>query len=279
MLSEKKDSVKRADRGRKGKDTRSKSPLISIVTVSYNAEREIGATASSVASQSFRDFEYLIVDGASTDSTIAIARLNGPKRLRILSEHDDGLYDAMNKGLAMARGEYVIFLNAGDAFHSEKTLESYARAIRESKPDIIYGDTIIVDSERKFLRPRHLSAPERLTAHSFSRGMLICHQAFMVRRSLASKYDLTYRFSADYDWCLKCIHASRPGKRINLKTVTIDYLDNGLTEKNKRASLAERFLIMKSHFGLMRTLFAHMSFIPRALSRKIRHAVSRDGNI
>lgn len=245
-----------------------RAPLVSIVTICYNAEEEIAVTAASVASQSFGDYEHVVVDGASTDSTIARARLNGGRRMRIVSEPDNGLYDAMNKGLAMARGKYVLFLNAGDAFHSPHTLKSYARAIADTQPDIIYADTVIVDSSRKFLRPRHLSAPDFLTVRSFSRGMLICHQAFMVRKEIAPKYDLGYRFSADYDWCLKCIRASRPGRRVNLREVAIDYLDNGLTVRNRPASLWERFRIMKKNFGLVRTLAAHFGFVPRAVARK-----------
>lgn len=255
-------------RGRKTTDSRC-SPLISIITICYNAEKEIAPTVSSVERQTFKDYEHLIIDGSSTDSTIAVARLNGSKKMRILSEPDEGLYDAMNKGLAMARGKYVLFLNAGDAFHADDTLASYAKEIEEKDPDIIYGDTVIVDSERNYLRPRHLSVPETLTARSFSRGMLICHQSFMVRRNLAPEYDLSYRFSADYDWTLKCINASRPGKRVNLGRVVTDYLDNGLTDKNKVKSLQERFRIMKKNFGLPATIVSHLSFIPRAVGRRL----------
>lgn len=253
---------------RQANDSR-KAPLISIVTICYNAEKEIAPTVSSVSRQTFKDYEHLIIDGASTDSTIAVARLNGSKKMRILSEPDEGLYDAMNKGLSMARGEYVLFLNAGDTFHTDVTLALYAKRIEDSDPDIIYGDTVIVDSERNYLRPRHLSVPERLTARSFSRGMLICHQSFMVRRKIAPTYDLSYHFSADYDWTLKCIHASRPGKRVNLRSVVTDYLDNGLTDRNKMKSLRERFRIMKKHFGLTTALVAHLSFIPRVVGRRL----------
>lgn len=261
--------------GKKGTDRRSASgyatPLISVITITYNAEKQIADTVRSVAEQSFRNYEHIIIDGASTDGTIAKVRMQGPKSLRVLSEPDDGLYDAMNKGIDMAQGKYLIFLNAGDTFHGSDTLTLYAEAAKSS-PDIIYGDTIIVDADRNFLRPRHLQAPAVLTARSFLNGMLVCHQAFMVRRKIAPYYDLRYRFSADYDWCLRSIMASRPGCRYNLGRVTIDYLDDGLTEKNKIASLKERFSIMKHHFGLASAIIAHIGFIPRAVARKIRKA-------
>lgn len=244
-------------------------PLISIITVCRNAEECIAATVESVSSQSFSDFEHLIIDGASTDGTLARARLAHGRRMRIVSEPDDGLYDAMNKGLRLARGKYVLFLNAGDAFHTTETLLAYADAIRSFEADIVYGDTDIVDTERNFLRPRHLKVPQLLTSHSFLKGMLVCHQAFMIRRELAPEFNTAYRFSADYDWCIRGILASRPGRRINLNEVVIDYLDAGMTEQNKLKSLAERFQIMRNHYGTAKTIAAHLSFIPRMIRRRI----------
>lgn len=242
-------------------------PLISVITITYNAAETLPLTMESVAEQTFKDFEHIVVDGASKDDTIIVARRMGKPGLRIISEPDDGLYDAMNKGLKKARGRYLIFLNSGDRFHSPDTLKAYADAIVERNPDIIYGETDIVDMEGKRLGPRHLSAPEILTVDSFSEGMLICHQAFMVRKDIAPLYDTDYRFSADYDWCIRCIKASRAGDRVNLHRVTIDYLTDGLTDKNKKSSLVERFRIMASHYGSLKAVAAHLSFIPRAIKR------------
>lgn len=244
-----------------------KQPLISIITITYNAIETLPLTMASVAEQTCRDFEHLVIDGASTDSTILVARQMGTTTLRIVSEPDKGLYDAMNKGLRMARGKYVLFLNAGDRFHAPGTLQLYADAVNIKKPDIIYGDTDIVDISGKRKGPRHLSAPGMLTVDSFSNGMLICHQAFMVRKAIAPRYDTDFRFSADYDWTIRCIKASRAGGRVNLRTVTIDYLSDGMTDRNKVASLLERFDIMSSHYGFMRALMSHLGFIPRALRR------------
>lgn len=242
-------------------------PLISVITITYNAAETLPLTMESVAEQTFKDFEHVVVDGASTDETISIARQMGTPFLRIMSEKDEGLYDAMNKGLKLARGRYVIFLNSGDRFHAPETLQAYAAAIDIKDPDIIYGDTDIVDIKGNRLGPRHLSAPEMLTLDSFSKGMLICHQAFMVKKDIAPFYDIDYRFSADYDWCIRCIKASRAGDRVNLHKVTIDYLADGLTDKNKKASLLERFRIMAAHYGAMKAIGKHLSFIPRAIKR------------
>lgn len=242
-------------------------PLITVITITYNASQTLPITMKSVSEQTFTDFEHLVVDGASEDDTIMIARRMGRPDVKIVSEPDNGLYDAMNKGLRMARGLYMIFLNSGDSFHEPDTLQHFAAAIRAKTPDIIYGDTDIVSIEGKRLGSRHLSAPEILTLDSFSNGMLICHQAFMVRKAIAPGYDTDYRFSADYDWTIRCIKASRPGNRVNLRRVVVDYLSDGLSDRNKKESLVERFRIMAHHYGALRALWKHLCFIPRALRR------------
>ncbi|MDE6795772.1 MAG: glycosyltransferase [Muribaculaceae bacterium] len=242
-------------------------PLISIVTITYNAAKELPPTMQSVAQQTWKDFEHLIIDGASSDNTLEVARQLGTPQLRIISEPDKGLYDAMNKGLKNARGKYVVFLNAGDAFHSADVLLKYAEACK-ANADIIYADTVIVDDSRKVIAPRHLSAPGQLTFQSFSKGMLVCHQAFMVKKDLTPMYDTRYRFSADYDWTVKCIQNTQPDRCVNLNIIAIDYLADGTTDKNKWKSLMERFKIMCRHYGVAKTIGRHLSFVQRAIKRK-----------
>ncbi|MDE6391954.1 MAG: glycosyltransferase [Muribaculaceae bacterium] len=244
-----------------------KQPLISIITITFNAARTITPTLLSIAGQTFREFEHIIVDGASGDETLSIARRFPDTR--ILSEKDSGLYDAMNKGIRLARGKYLLFLNSGDAFHSKDVLSAYASRA-ERGDDIIYADTVIVDSARHIIGRRHLTAPASLTFRSFAKGMLVCHQAFMVRREIAPDYDLRYRFSADYDWTVRCIKNSDPRKCTNLDMIAIDYLSDGLTDKNKLRSLRERYRIMTRHYGAARTLANHVGFIFRAIGRRLR---------
>lgn len=234
------------------------TPLITIVTITYNAEKELPRTIESVMEQTCHDYEHLIIDGASTDRTLEVARRNPDAR--ILSERDHGLYDAMNKGLAYARGKYILFLNAGDTFRTPDTLALYAKEAAKER-DIIYADTMIVDEEGNDIGPRHYSAPEILTSDSFSKGMLICHQAFMVRREIAPPYDLQYRFSADYDWTIKCIAETTPENCANLQTVAINYLSNGMTDKNKFKSLRERFKVMAKHYGTGAAIKRHLALV------------------
>ena len=242
------------------------TPLISIITVTYNAQKNIGKTLSSIKSQNFTDFEFIVIDGASSDNTVSLVNEVAIPNTKILSEPDGGLYDAMNKGLSMASGRYVLFLNAGDSFHTSSTLARYGEEAAKDR-DIIYGDTEIVDSKGESLGLRHLSVPAFLTKESFSNGMLICHQAFMVKKQIVPEYNLNYRFSADYDWCVRCLSKSSPDNCVNLNEIVIDYLNDGLTDNNKFKSLKERFIIMKRHYGLPKTIMRHIGFVARAIKR------------
>lgn len=243
-------------------------PLFTIITVTYNASSTLTPTMESVRNQTFTDFEHLIIDGSSKDNTLQIAEsLSKANKTKIFSEQDYGLYDAMNKGIDKACGDYLIFLNSGDAFHSDDTLEIIADAIKKNDfPGIVYGQTAIVDSYRKIIANRHLTAPEHLEYKSFKDGMVVCHQAFVVLKRIAPLFDLRYRFSADYDWCIKCLQHSRHNIYIN--ATIIDYLFEGLTSKNRKKSLIERFKIMTKYYGLATTIIKHLSFIPRFLARR-----------
>lgn len=243
------------------------APLFSIITVTYNAASTLPRTLASVKSQTCRLFEYLIIDGASSDETLELAKSAGIAEMKIESGKDKGIYDAMNKGLNMAKGEYVIFLNAGDAFHEPTTLQLIADAIMEDDfPGIVYGQTDIVDIEGNRLGERHLKAPCDLTLKSFRDGMLVCHQAFVALRKVTGPYDLKYRYSADYDWCIRCLQHSRRNKYID--AVLIDYLNEGTTTRNHRRSLRERFKIMCHYYGTWSTIMKHISFIPRYIKRR-----------
>ena len=244
-------------------------PLFSIITVTYNAAATLPVTLESVRVQTCGLYECIVIDGASTDDTVAIARGSGVPGLRVVSEPDDGIYDAMNRGLDMACGDYVIFLNAGDALHSPMTLEHYAQAIIEHDyPGIVYGQTRLVDSRRRNMGDRHLRAPEELTLRSFAEGMVVCHQAMAVLKRITSEYDLKYRYSADYEWVIRCLQHSR--RNVYVPEIVADYLDQGVTTANRGASLRERFRIMAHYYGWWPTMLRHLRFIPRYFAHKRR---------
>lgn len=243
------------------------TPKISVITVCYNAEATLEDTIQSVISQTYHHVEYIIVDGASKDRTMDIVNRYRDRIAVVVSEPDQGLYDAMNKGIRLATGDYLCFLNAGDSFHEDDTLQQMVHSIHTLQlPDVLYGETELVDHEGHFLRMRRLQAPEHLTWKSFRQGMLVCHQAFFPRRDLVMPYDLRYRFSADFDWCIKIMKKSKVLHNTHL--TLIDYLAEGMTTRNHQASLKERFRIMARHYGWASTVAHHAWFALRLLLKK-----------
>lgn len=240
------------------------NPRFSIITVTYNAEKVIEKTIQCVLSQTYNNYEYIIVDGASKDRTLSIINQYRELITRVISEPDKGLYDAMNKGIAASSGDYLCFLNAGDIFHATDTLHQMVKTIRgEELPDILYGETAIVDKEGQFLHMRRLKTPEKLTWKSFKQGMLVCHQAFFAKRSMAAPFDLSYHFSADFDWCIRVMKNAKYLHNTHL--TVINYLDEGLTTQNHKASLKERFRIMAKHYGWISTVAWHAWFVIRLI--------------
>ena len=261
-----------------------------IVTITYNAAPVFMRTADSVLAQTYRNVEHIIVDGASNDGTADLASdykrrsdeaMNGHE-VRVISEPDKGLYDAMNKGLRLATGDYVCFLNAGDFFPDASILHLIYDNARldgcgndaDRLPAVLYGDTDLVDGDGRFVARRRLAPPERLTWRSFRSGMLVCHQAFYARVDIARRtpYDLRYRFSADVDWCIRVMkEAARMRLPLaNVHAIVACYQREGQTTENHRASLRERFDVMRRHYGLVVTLAMHAWFVVRAVLKRGR---------
>ena len=235
-------------------------PRISIITICYNAASTITRTLRSVSAQTYPNIQYLIIDGASKDNTLELVRELAPEA-EIYSERDKGIYDAMNKGLDRATGDYVWYVNAGDALASPTTVEDLVRATctGDSLPDVLYGDTRLIDSEDHDLGLRRLRPPHQLDWRSFRSGMLVCHQAFVAKRSISPHYDLSYRFSADVDWCIRVLKEAKT-TAFYPEPIAL-YLNEGTTTANHRASLIERFHVMRHHYGLVTTVLLHLRFL------------------
>jgi glycosyltransferase involved in cell wall biosynthesis len=258
-------------------------PLVSIITITYQAEAVLERTMESVLSQTFQSYEYLIIDGHSTDKTLTILQEYKPKFLnkgisfKWISESDRGIYDAMNKALHLAEGEYIWFMNAGDKIPTPDTLaliwqsdpDLLSKDSQETLPDFIYGETLIVDHTGKIMGERRLKAPETLTWKSFEMGMLVCHQAMLVKRRIAPDYDLQYHYSGDFDWAIRCLQ--RAQKIYNTHLILAHFLDGGVSKKKMKASLRERFHIMSKNYGWMPTAARHLWFVYRAAWFKLFH--------
>ena len=239
------------------------TPTISFVTVCYQAKEQIERTIASVLEQSYDKIEYIIIDGCSTDGTRDIIARYADKIACFISEPDNGLYDAMNKAIAKATGDYLWFLNAGDTLYTADTVREMANRCfaNANMPDIIYGETALTDKEGGFLRMRRLKAPATLTWRSFKSGMLVSHQSFIVKRKIAPMYNLRYRYSADYDWAIR---GMKKAKTIcNSQLTLCNYLEEGLTSQNREASLKERYRIMARYYGWLSTTIRHIGFAIR----------------
>jgi glycosyltransferase involved in cell wall biosynthesis len=174
-------------------------PLISIVTVVYNGEKYLEETIQSVINQTYDNVEYIIIDGGSTDRTLDIIRTYEDAIDYWVSEKDNGIYDAMNKGVRFSNGEYIGLLNADDRFE-HYTIETIVDEIHKTKADIFYGDMILINEDQD-------STFHRIASHTkLYFGMSICHPSTFISSSLYKHfngYDLTYRMASDYDFFLK----------------------------------------------------------------------------
>ena len=234
------------------------NPKISIITVVYNGHSLIERTIKSVIAQSYMNVEYIIIDGGSSDGTLEIAERYQSKIAVILSGKDNGIYDAMNKGLKIASGEYVLFLNAGDELFADQILENIFAL---GAADVYYGNTAVVSENGRILGDRRLSPPELLTWKSLQYGMCVSHQSFIAKRSLCQSYDLNYSISADIDWVIEVLKKSKV--IINTHSYISRFLEGGASNKRMKKALRERFSIMIKHYGFIYTVLNHAYILLR----------------
>jgi hypothetical protein len=206
------------------------SPMVTVITVVYNAVDHIQQTIDSVAEQSYSNVEYIVIDGASSDGTSATLKANEAHIDQLVIEHDDGIYDAMNKGLALASGFYVNFMNAGDTFASATVLNEIFEG-RTEFPDVIYGDRFYVHKDgRKELR--EANQPESM----FSR-MPFGHQAAFVKLDLLREapFNTTYRYAADYELFVRLFKQNR--SFLHAPLPVCNFLEGGRSESGIRPHL------------------------------------------
>lgn len=239
------------------------TPKFSIITVVLNREEDIEYTLKSITQQTYKNLEYIVIDGASTDDTLKKIELYRDRVDVLLSEKDNGIYEAMNKGLELAQGDYVLFVNGGDSLHDITTLENIVKKTFKSEnhqPDIIYGECMLVHKNRSpiGLRSKFKNQifPESLNYYSFKNGTSVSHQSFIVKREITLPYDLSYQWSSDIDWMLNCIKKSNVISRYN--GVISDFVFGDTSEEQKLASLKERFAIMQKHYGFINNLWFHI---------------------
>jgi len=241
---------------------------ISIITIVFNNVKYIEKTILSIIDQTYEHIEYIIIDGGSTDGTLDVIRKYEDKIDKCISEPDEGLYDAMNKGLQMATGDFVWFVNGGDEIYDKITLEKVLAEVDKSD-DIIYGNTMMIDKYGNERGERRLTPPESLTWESLKRGMLVSHQSIMVKRGIAPRFNLKYQVSADIDWVIQSLKNANRIRNTNLYLSR--FMEGGISRKKLRKGLWERFLILTKYYGFLPTFFRHLFFGARLAGFYIKY--------
>ena len=228
---------------------------VTVITVARNARNDLRRTMESVARLSYPDVEYIVVDGASTDGTVEM--LEKSKGVRWTSEADRGIYDAMNKGVAKATGEWVIFMNAGDRFASDDVIERVFSHPETDAADVIYGDVV--------KRGTVCSAsPEPVDGHR----MFFCHQSCIARCKclIDTPFDISHRMSADFKWVKMMI---KQGRRLVYVPVAVSEFDTGGVSNTSRSrGLADNMRVIRELEPLSRqlTLLPHL-IVPYVMCR------------
>lgn len=241
---------------------------LSIITITYQAEKYVERTLKSVIFQpGFEQVEYLVMDGASKDNTLEIIQKFRKHIDVLISEKDKGIYDAMNKGLKAATGDYVLFMNAGDTFATNDTLKNILLDLQK-EPDVLYGETYYTNENEEIIGTRSELTPQKLPEKAkwedFKYGMVICHQSFIAKRSIAPLYNLAYQLSSDVDWEINCLKAAKHIVKTNYPIA--NYLTGGASVNQLKKSWTERFDVLAKHFGILPTILHHVFIIFRGFT-------------
>jgi glycosyltransferase involved in cell wall biosynthesis len=247
-------------------------PKLSVITIVYNNVKDIERTMLSVLNQTYPNIEYILIDGASKDGTKDIIYKYKSRLAQFISEPDRGIYDAMNKGLSLATGDYVLFMNSGDEIYAPVTVaEVFDTA---AAADIYYGETEMFNEQWESLGQRRHHSPENFDWQSFKYGMSISHQAIYVKRSLAEPFNLEYKYSSDIDWIIRA--AKNASSIVNTHSYVAKYLVGGVSKKKHLASLKERFQIFTKYYGLVPNLINHIFIAVNLAQYYIRHRRTND---
>jgi glycosyltransferase len=227
---------------------------ISVVTASYNSEATIGFTIESFLEQNHLEKEMLVIDGASNDDTVKIVESFGSDAIRLFSEKDNGVYDAMNKGLHLFQGDIIGFLNSDDTFHDSSALADIAAGMRDA--DIVYGDLNMVTDHRtkRLVRSWRGGTFRR---YSFQLGWVPPHPTFYMRREVAQRvgdYDLSYVTTADYDYMLRALALNSFRVRY-LPRIIADFQMGGISTKGLGVTI-------RGNLECLRSRRAHLNAPP-----------------
>lgn len=247
---------------------------ISIITVCYNAEQVIGKTIQSVLNQKYQGLEYILIDGGSTDKTLdIIKKYSKDTRVKYLSEPDEGIYDAMNKGVRMATGEYVEFLNAGDALVDENIIQVVADRITQCHADIVYGNILYKHPDGKV--QKRVYGQFCASSFYYLLGDCINHQAIFAKRDCFKYlFDTSYQICADREWMIRQKKMGRSFRATGITICQYSLDENSTSIKYKEKYYEEAARCVREQLG---TGYWFYCFIDRVrhgrISAKILHGL------
>lgn len=242
-------------------EEKDKNVKLTVITVCYNAESVIGCTLDSLGNQVYDQYELVIVDGKSCDRTMEIIheKQHMFNQCRIISEPDDGIYNAMNKGVSMASGEYVYFLNAGDKFFDTYVLEKVMDHVM-SGVDIVYGNMIYGEELKRYTK--------KLSKQYFLSEHMICHQAIFAKKKWLRKYPFEekYKLCADRHWLYQCI---KEGCVVRHMAETIGYYDTNGKSADLDEFKKDSLRVIRDDFGVGGVLYVKLKRLAGSIARRI----------
>lgn len=227
-------------------------PKITVVTVTYNAEQYLEQTIKSVIEQDYCNIEYIIIDGASTDGTIEIIKKYEEHIDYWVSESDNGIYDAMNKGIDVATGEWINFMNAGDSFCEKETLSNVFSS-ETIKYDLIFGDNLYLTNSNSFYK-------KAIGLDGIFNSTPCCHQSLFCKTAVAKeiKFDISYKFISDHDFMLKAYTSNNKFKYLEFPIAK--YRAGGFYENNRFLATIEQIYMISKYLDNPLDIFENSIF-------------------
>lgn len=233
---------------------------VSIITVTYNCKLDLIETIKSVQKQSYKNFEHIIIDGQSSDGTVEIIEnySENYKNVKFISEKDNGIYDAMNKGIRLCEGSIIFFLNAKDIFFNNDVLNNIVNMFKAEKIDILYGNVVTVNKKNIIVKKHNYKLKKQVKMKG------ICHQSIFFKSDIFNEiigFDCRYKISSDYDLIVRAFNNKYEFKYYDLNIVCYD--ENGVSSNvnNHKVAINEYRKIIKSNFRLNQRILPNIRYL------------------
>ncbi len=254
---------------------------VSVITVCRNAEKVIRDTVRSVVTQTYSNIEYIIIDGASADNTLSAIKeaqsdSQSVRHINVVSEPDEGIYDAMNKGIKLAHGDYIYFLNAGDTLYDRYVVQNAVKHIVNTKADVIYGDICYIHPDgRKEIRKYGQSCAKKIY---YLTGDCINHQAMFTRKTCYENelFDTAYKICADREWMMRICKKGSSFAAADMMVCNYSLDENSASIRNKAQSDKEAKMCIIRHFRMGYPVYWMFSFMrSNRILQNVLHTVYR----